>query len=146
MSAQTNEAAARRALDAFNTGDVEALDEVCSPDYVDYDPNDPGGVARGIEAGKEKVQRYRTAMSDLSVTIEELIATDDAVITRWRAKGTNDGELMGMPATGKVVEITGTSIDHFDSDGRIAESYDQWDNAGFMQQLGVSPEVAAQAG
>jgi steroid delta-isomerase-like uncharacterized protein len=145
MSVQTNEAAARRALDAFNTGDLEALDEVCSPDYVDYDPADAGGVARGIEAGKEKVQRYRTAMSDLSVTIEELIATDDAVITRWRAKGTNDGELMGMPATGKVVEITGTSIDHFDSDGLITESYDQWDNAGFMQQLGVSAEVAAQA-
>ena len=53
---------------------------------------------------------------------------------------------MGMPATGKAVEITGTSIDHFDSDGLISESYDQWDNAGFMQQLGVSPEVAAQAG
>jgi steroid delta-isomerase-like uncharacterized protein len=146
MSVETNEAASRRAFDAFNTGDLGAIDEVCSPEYVNYDPSEPNGELRGIEANKEQVQKYRTAMSDLSVTIEELIATDDAVFTRWRATGTNDGELMGMPPTGKALEITGMSIDHFDADGRITESYGQWDNAGFMQQLGVSPEVAAQAG
>ena len=51
-----------------------------------------------------------------------------------------------MPPTGKRIEITGLSINRFDSDGKLAETWDQWDNAGFMTQLGVTPEMAAQAG
>jgi steroid delta-isomerase-like uncharacterized protein len=145
MSAETNETASRRIYEAFTTGDLEAVDEVCAPAVVSHDPAEPEDV-EGTEAHKQRIQMYRNAMSDLSVTVEELIATDDAVVARWRARGTNDGELMGMPATGRKVEITGLSIDHFDSDGRIVESYDQWDNAGFMQQLGITAETAAQAG
>jgi predicted ester cyclase len=51
-----------------------------------------------------------------------------------------------MPPTGRRVEITGLSMDRFDADGKLVESWDQWDNLGFMSQLGVSPEAIAQAG
>jgi steroid delta-isomerase-like uncharacterized protein len=145
MSPAAIEQAARRGFDAFNKGEMEAIDEACAPDVVNHDPADPEDV-RGTAALKERVKGYRTAMSDLEVTIDELIVADDKVVTRWRARGTNDGELLGMPATGRKMEITGMTIDHFDADGRIAESWDQWDNAGFMQQLGISPEALAQAG
>ena len=145
MSAESNEAAARRVYAALNDGDLDGLDEVLAPDCVSHDPAEPEDV-RGVDAQKERIQGYRTAMSDLNVAVEELIATDDAVITRWRAIGTNDGELAGMPATGRRVETTGMTIDHFDSEGRIAESWDQWDNAGFMQQLGIGAEALAEAG
>jgi len=50
-----------------------------------------------------------------------------------------------MPATGRRVEITGLSMDRFDADGKIVETWDQWDNAGFMDQLGITPEMATQA-
>ena len=63
-----------------------------------------------------------------------------------RMTGTNTGSLMGMPPTGRHVEITGTSIDRFDADGQLVESWDQWDNLGFMTQLGISAEAMAQAG
>jgi predicted ester cyclase len=53
---------------------------------------------------------------------------------------------MGMSPTGKTLEITGISIDRFDTDGKLVETWDQWDNAGFMTQLGLSPEAVAQAG
>ena len=78
--------------------------------------------------------------------IQDTIATDDAVVTRWQATGTNTGELAGMPATGNAISMTGMTIDRFDADGLLVETWDQWDNLAFMQQLGMLPEgEAAQA-
>lgn len=146
MPADANAAAARRVVEeAFNQGRMGVFDQICSPDVVSHDPAEAEEV-RGIDAHKERVRGYRTAMSDLEVVFDDLIATGDNVITRWTARGTNDGELMGMPPTGKRVEITGISIDRFDADGKLVETWDQWDNAGFMTQLGLSPEAAAQTG
>jgi steroid delta-isomerase-like uncharacterized protein len=146
MSEQDNAEAARSILEeGFTEGRLEVFDEVCSPDVVSHDPAEPEDV-RGIEAHKERCQGYRTAMPDLTVTVEDLVAAGDKVAVRWSARGTNDGELMGMPPTGRQMQITGNSIDRFDADGQIVETWDQWDNAGFMSQLGISPEQMAQAG
>jgi steroid delta-isomerase-like uncharacterized protein len=144
MSADSNAATTRRILDeAWNQGRLEVLDETVAEDFVNHDPADPEDL-RGREAFKERVRGYRTAMPDLKVTIEELIASDEFVATRWTATGTNDGELQGMPATHRAVTITGNSIDRFDAQGRLVETWDQWDNLGFMQRLGLIPEMAAQ--
>ncbi len=146
MSAEANAAAAQRIVDeAFNAGRLEVFDEVCSPDVVSHDPAEPDDI-RGIEAHKERVRMYRTAMPDLQVTFDDVIASGDKVATRWTVRGTNDGELMGMLPTGRKVEVTGMSIDRFDADGKIVETWDQWDNSGFMAQLGLAPEPVAQAG
>jgi steroid delta-isomerase-like uncharacterized protein len=146
MSEESNAAAARRIIEeGFSQGRLEVFDEVCAPDVVSHDPAEAEDL-RGVEAHKERCQGYRTAMSDLQVTVDDVFASGDKVAMRWTARGTNDGELMGVPATGKSVQMTGTSIDRFDADGRIAETWDQWDNAGFMSQLGISPEAMAEAG
>ena len=145
MSADANIAAAKRVIDeAFNQGNVDVLDEVLSADAVSHDPAEPEDV-RGVEAHKQRVLGYRAAMSDLHVTVDDVFAEGNMVAMRWSVEATNDGELQGMPPTGKHVAFTGLSIDRFDADGRIAETWDQWDNAGFMQQLGITPEMAAQA-
>jgi steroid delta-isomerase-like uncharacterized protein len=146
MSEEDNAAAARRIIDeGFNAGRMEVFDEVCAPDVVTHDPAEQENL-RGTEAHKERTMGYRTAMPDLVVTIEDIFASGDRVASRWTASGTNDGELMGMPPTHRRVEITGLTIDRFDADGRLAESWDQWDNAGFVSQLGISPETLAEAG
>jgi steroid delta-isomerase-like uncharacterized protein len=146
VSAESNGAAARRVVDeGFNEGRLEVVDEVCAPDVVTHDPAEPDDV-RGTEAHKARIDAYRIAMPDLVVTIDELVASGDLVASRWTARGTNDGEVMGTPPTHHPVEITGMSFDRFDSDGRLVETWDQWDNAGFMAQLGISPEAVAQAG
>jgi steroid delta-isomerase-like uncharacterized protein len=146
MSTESNAQAARRGIEeGFNQGQVDVFDELCSPDIVTHDPAESEDI-RGIEPLKERTLGYRTAMSDLVVSIDDIFAADDKVATRWTARGTNDGEMGGMPATGKSVEITGLTIDRFDSEGKIVETWDQWDNAGFMTQLGVSPEAMAEAG
>lgn len=145
MSAEENIATAKRVLEeAFNQGEVEVFDEVCAADCVSHDPAEDGDV-RGIEAHKERVIGYRTAMPDLHVTCEDAFASDDRVCMRWSVRGTNTGELGEMPATGKSVEFTGMSVDRFNQDGQIVETWDQWDNAGFMAQLGIGAEAMAEA-
>jgi steroid delta-isomerase-like uncharacterized protein len=144
MSVEDNVASARRIFEAFNTGDQGILDEVCAPEIVSHDPAEEDDL-RGVEAHKERIQGYRTAMSDLHVTCEEAFGSSEFVATRWTARGTNDGELSGMPATGNRMEITGLTIDRFNEDGLIVESWDQWDNLGFVTQLGISAEAMAEA-
>ena len=84
---------------------------------------------------------YRAAFSDSQFEIEAQFAEGDYVVTRWTATGTQDGELMGMPATGKHVTLTGITIDRFE-DGKIAEGWTNWDTFGMMQQLGAVAEPA----
>jgi predicted ester cyclase len=82
-------------------------------------------------------------MPDMKITIEDVVANDNTCVVRWTARGTNDGELMGAPPTGRHVDITGISIDRYNADGKLVEIWDQWDNFGFMGQLGLVPEAAA---
>ena len=137
MSA-ANKALARRLIDeAFNAGRLDVIDELFASGFVGHDPSLPEEV-RGPAGVKEVIAGYRAAFPDIQVTIEDQIADGDRVVTRWRATGTHKGELMGMPATGKQATVTGITIDLI-ADGRIAESWDNWDTLGLMQQLGAVP-------
>ncbi len=140
MSA-ANKALARRLVEeAFNQGRLDVTEELVASDYVGHDPSLPEEV-RGPAGVKEVIAGYRAAFPDIQVTIEDQIAEGDLVVTRWRATGTHQGELMGMPATGKQATVTGITIDLI-ADGRIVESWDNWDTLGMMQQLGAIPALA----
>jgi steroid delta-isomerase-like uncharacterized protein len=141
MSAESNKALSRRLLEeAFNAGNIDVLDELVTTDVVNHDAALPEAMI-GPDAAKASIRGYRTAFPDLRITIEEQIADDQAVATRWSAKGTQEGELMGMPASGKQATVTGITIDRI-VDGRIAESWTNWDTLGMLQQLGVVPALA----
>jgi steroid delta-isomerase-like uncharacterized protein len=139
MSAQ-NKAVAMRFFEAFNARDLDAFDEILAPDAVDHDPQNPFREMRGPEGAKRNAQMYHAAFSDGRFEVHEQLAEGDCVVTRWTAKGTNDGELMGMSPTGKSVEIDGIGIDRI-ADGKVVESWGCWDTLGMMQQLGVVPEA-----
>lgn len=141
MSAESNKALARRLMEeAFNAGNIDVLDELVATGFVNHDSAAPESTV-GLDAARASIEGYRTAFPDLRVTIEDQIADDDRVVTRWSAKGTHQGELMGMPATGKETTVTGITIDRI-VDGRIAESWTNWDTLGMLQQLGVVPALA----
>jgi steroid delta-isomerase-like uncharacterized protein len=144
MANEQNEAVARRGFDAFNTGDLSIVDEMTAADAVNHDPAQPD-EARGPEGFKQIVQLYRGAFPDLTFTIEECFSDGDLVCTRWSTTATHDGDLMGLPATGRAITGSGITIDKID-DGKVVESWNQWDNAGLMQQLGVGEPAAAAAG
>jgi steroid delta-isomerase-like uncharacterized protein len=144
MSADSNKALARRVLEeAFNAGIIDVIDEIVTTDFVNHDAALPEPMI-GPEAAKATISGYRTAFPDLRITIEEQIADDQGVATRWSAKGTHQGDLMGMGPTGKQATVTGITIDRI-VDGRIAESWTNWDTLGMLQQLGVVPVLATTA-
>lgn len=96
---------------------------------------------RGLDAFRELIASLRAAFPDLDDTIGDQIAEGDKVVTHWTWTGTHKGEFMGIPATGKKVEVEVVSISHFAGD-KVVESWDYVDTLGMMQQLGVVPPPA----
>jgi steroid delta-isomerase-like uncharacterized protein len=136
MSAEENKALARRVLEEmFNKGNLDAADELLTPDYVDRDPAMPEDI-HGPDGFKEYVGAYRTAFSDLHLEIEDQIAEGDKVVTRWTGTGTHDGELAGIPPTGNRVTLPGMEIVRI-SDGKLVEGWEGYDMTNLMRQLGV---------
>ena len=141
MSAEENKAIARREIEElFNhTGNLDVADEIYAPDYVGHEPTQPEDV-HGVEGARQFAAAMRSAFPDLTCTIEDQVAEGDKVVTRWTGRGTHQGETEEMgPATGKRMEITGISIERV-SEGKVAESWDNYDALGMMQQLGMIPE------
>lgn len=140
-----NKALVRRAfVEIFNKGNLAVAEELFAASYVAHDPANPSTV-RGPDFVKQDATIYRTAFPDLQITIEEQIAEGDRVVTRWTARGTHRGELMGIAPTGKQMAITGISISRI-AGGKGVEGWDNWDTLGMMQQLGVIPQMAAATG
>lgn len=132
MSAEKNKALARRFYEAFNVGNPDALDEVVAPDYIQHSP----GVPPGRDGVKTYGGMFRAAFPDAHLHVEGLIAEGDRVTGRWTVHGTQKGELMGIPATGKTIQISGIDIWRVEN-GLLAEHWDAWDQMGMMQQLGA---------
>jgi steroid delta-isomerase-like uncharacterized protein len=144
MLSETNKTISRRFFEeAFGKGKLNVLDEIIAADHVNTGPGALPESPAGPEGTKQLVTLYRNAFPDLHFTIDEQIAEGDKVVTRWTAVGTNKGELLGMPATGKSSTVTGIVVDRI-ANGKIAESWGIFDQFGMMQQLGVipTPELA----
>ena len=140
MSAETKAIARRLLEEAFNGGNLDVVDELVSPEFVNHDAALPEPT-RGVEAAKASIAAYRAAFPDLRLTIEQQVGEGEFVTTRWTGTGTHQGDLMGMAATGKQSTVTGITIDRI-VDGRFVESWTNWDTLGLMQQLGVVPALA----
>lgn len=142
MSAE-NKAVVRRLFEeVWEKGNLAVADEIFAADYVHHDPSTPD-FGRGPEGEKKRATLYRTAFPDLRLTIDDMIAEGDTVVTRWTARGTHKGELRGIAPTGKPVTVTGISVARF-SGGKAAEQWVNWDALGMFAQLGV--QLAAAAG
>jgi steroid delta-isomerase-like uncharacterized protein len=140
MSADTKAISRRFLEEAFNSGKLDVADELVAPEFVNHDAALPEPTV-GIEAAKASIKGYREAFPDLRLTVEQQLAEGELVTTRWSARGTHQGELMGMAATGKQATVTGITIDRI-VEGRLVESWTNWDTLGLMQQLGVIPALA----
>ena len=138
---ESNKALSRRFTELFGTDDVSRADDVFAADVV-FHGAVPDGDLRGVEAVKAFIATYRTAFPDAFSTVEDQIAEDDRVVTRWRARGTHDGPLGDLPATGRAVEFDGVTIERVEGD-RIVEVWVARDELGLMRQLGTLPERAA---
>ena len=136
MMASDNKAIARYLTEEiFNKGNMDQVDKVIAPDFTHHDPN-TREFTSGPEGYRKFYERYRKAFPDLHITIEQQISEGNLVVDRWIGTGTHQGELMGMPPTGKKVHITGITI-HRISGGKIVETWNNYDSLSMVQQLGL---------
>ncbi|HEX6654018.1 MAG TPA: ester cyclase [Thermoleophilaceae bacterium] len=135
-SSEANKTAVRDCFDNASKGNFDALPSIVTADYVAY----PDEV-RGPDGLAAMVQGYRDALAGLNVTVEHQFTEGDYVATRCTIRGRHDGELMGVPPTGRDVEFMSLTISRC-RDGRIAEEWELIDAVGLMRQVGALPELA----
>jgi hypothetical protein len=142
---ETNRAAIKRFHDATNSGDLkriaETIEELVEPDALIRTPLPID--ATGPQVLKEVFARGLRAFPDLRVTIEDLIAEGDKIVSRNTVTGTNLGDYMGRAPTGKRVAYDEIFIFRF-AGGRIAETWGVVDVFSQMRQLGVIPATPEQ--
>jgi len=138
MSSEDNKAIVRRFFEeVLNEKRLDRADELVAPDYLDHDA--VPGQGPGLEgARQQRWARYFAAIPDLHTTIDDLVAEGDKVVVRYTGEGTQQGELLGIPPTGKRFRFSGICIIRL-AEGKIAENWEQDDLLGLMQQLGVLP-------
>jgi steroid delta-isomerase-like uncharacterized protein len=138
MSSEENKAIVRRFFEeVLNEKRLDRADELVAPDYLDHDA--VPGQGPGLEgARQQRWAMYFAAIPDLHSTIDDLVAEGDKVVVRYTGEGTQQGELLGIPPTGKRFRFSGICIIRL-AEGKIAENWEQDDLLGLMQQLGVLP-------
>jgi steroid delta-isomerase-like uncharacterized protein len=110
--------------EVFNQRRFEVLDELFSADLV-------GRI-------RQTSIPFLLAFPDWHGTVDEIIVEGNRVANRWTGHGTHLGDLMGVPATGKPVTISGITVFHIGG-GKVVEEWTQADLLGLMQQIGIIP-------
>jgi steroid delta-isomerase-like uncharacterized protein len=123
-------------IDGLNRGDVSVADKVFAPNCVIHINGSPERNL-GVDGFKQLVSGLLAAFPDLHFTVEDQIVAGDKVATRWVAAGTNSAALGGVPATGRQVRVDGLILDRV-VDGKVVERWEQWDQMGMLQQLGLA--------
>jgi len=132
---EQNKALESRMWEAWGKGDFEAFKETVAPEYLWYLPSrstKPMSREETIEFAK----MMHNAFPDVTFSIEELIAVEDRVISRFIMRGTHEGEFQGIPATGNKIEVSGILMSRIEN-GKIVEHREEFDMLGQMMQLGM---------
>ena len=136
MSEEQNKEVFRRVREeGYNDGNLEALDELFSPSFVEHQS---GIHPQNLEGLKRSIRVLRSGFPDLHLPIEELRVAGDHTFARITARGTHTGQFMIVPPTGKQVSIDVIDICRFQN-GRISDHWGVADRFSLMQQRGVIP-------
>ena len=137
MSTENNKALARRGFDALNERNWAGFYELIAPDMVLHEASK---TSQGLEAYQQFVSMYYTAFPDLHISVEAIVAEGDRIVARYTGRGTHQGELMGIPPTGKPISVANILIARIAND-RVVEQWLNTDVLGMLQQLGVVPAM-----
>lgn len=137
MSRQQNIATQERfGAEVIVKGDLDVIDELCAPSFVDHDPAPDQGP--GPEGLKHFWAAFRSAFPDLEVEVDHMVADDDTLALAYRARGTHEGEFMGLAPTGRRIEARGLQMARFE-DGRYVERWGMSDQLAMLAQIGAPP-------
>ena len=143
MAADSKTISRRVFEEIWNSKKLDAAHELMTSDYAHHDPQAPV-APEGIDGYKKFVTHFQHAFPDLRFHIEEEFSDRQNVATRWTATGTHKGDLSGIAPTGTNISVTGMTIARV-KDGKVVESWSNWDTLGLMQQLGVASRTGRPA-
>lgn len=132
-------ATTKRAYELLSAGDIDGFGELVANGFVEHE--ETPGLAPTRDGVLDLFRMYRAAFPDLRMDVEEVLVSGEKTVTRVRATGTHRGELMGMPPTGRSVDVQLIDIMRFDDAGLICEHWGLFDVFSMMQQLGAIPEA-----
>ena len=129
-------ATAKRFYDeVFGDGDIDVIDELLTDDFVDHE--ELPGFGNDRDGAKAFMAMLRDAFPDLEAPVDDMIAEGNKVVVRARLTGTHKGEFLGIPATGKSVDVPMIDIIEFSGD-KAAAHWGITDMGALMEQLGIS--------
>ncbi|MET8982770.1 ester cyclase [Streptomyces sp. NPDC004539] len=118
---------------AWGQGDVDALDTLLSPSYRRHGQGSP---PQDVDGFKAAIVSTRTAFPDLVTTIDDIVVEGDRAAIRWHSSGTHEEALLGVPPTGRQVEVSGATFARFEGE-RIVEEHVTWDPRALLAALGI---------
>jgi steroid delta-isomerase-like uncharacterized protein len=145
MSIKENEVLALRYVDGYTTGEADDAEEFIGPNakilVPQFNQNGKYGLvpfATGPQEYQAMIRGYHTSFPDVTVTVEDLIVTEDKVGIMYTIRGTFESEFQGVAPTGKIFEYSGVEWIEF-AEGKISQVISVFDQMGFFQQLGILP-------
>lgn len=134
--AEVNEALVRRFYaEVWNGGRLTNLADYVADEHAYHHPF-PAAAPVGPAGVAAVVADLRAAFPDLTLTLDDVEAQGDRVVVRFTARGTHRGTFLGAEGTGRAIEMTGIAI-HRIADGKIAETWANWDTFGLTEQVGL---------
>jgi steroid delta-isomerase-like uncharacterized protein len=122
--------------EAFNQGNLAAVEELLAPDSITHIP--AWGMPNNRMGLKQLIASFRAAFPDLHCTVEDVIREGDKFAAHWTMRGTHKGSFFGNPPTGRTIVAKGIIFALIEN-GRIIEDWILVDQMGMLQQLGVVP-------
>jgi len=135
--AEDNQALVQRFVDRMNKHDLSAIDEFFDASYVEHAA--APGMPPTREGLKQMFQAFLKGFPDMKMTVEHVVADGDLVAIHLTSTGTNKGEMMGMPATGKAIKVQEMHLARV-ANGKFVEHWGVEDQMTMMQQLGLMPD------
>src|SRR6188474_1162301 len=129
----------RRVYELISAGDIDGFGEHMADDFVEHETTP--GFEPTRDGVKQLFHMYKAAFPDLRMEPQDIIVSGDKAVARARATGTQQGEFVGMPPSGKSVDVELIDIMRFGEDGLIHEHWGLFDGMKMMQQLGAIPET-----
>ncbi|MBW7885700.1 MAG: ester cyclase [Caldilineaceae bacterium] len=136
MSAEANKNVVRRYREIHNSNRLDELDAIVAADIVSHSALP--GLPPGLEGGKMAHMGALSAFEGLNTKTEMLVAEGDRVVEFFTTTGKHTGDFLGIPATGRSINVQGISIFRL-ANGKIVEHWGVNDGFGLLMQLGVVP-------
>ncbi len=131
-----NKEGCKQWMEAFNSGNWDAMEKLTDPNIVEHSP--APGQKPGRDGMMAMMKEFKAAFPDMKMTIVDMTAEGDKVSVLSRMEGTNSGQFMGMPATGKKVDVMGMDLIKI-TNGKASEHWGYMEMDKFMQQMGMMP-------